>query len=74
VRVLIRRRSNSTFLAGGQEWVSLREHALDFVSSVLALDAAVRLHLKGVEIVLDFGNNEVVLNVPDESKHPPGIQ
>jgi hypothetical protein len=73
MRVLIRSRERSTFLADGQEWVPARDRALDFVSSVLALDAATRMKLKGIEIVLDFGSNEIVLNVPDESKNPPRV-
>ena len=73
MRVLIRSRESSAFLADGQAWVPSRDRALDFVSSILALDAATRMRLKSVEIVLDFGDKEVVLNVPDESKYPPGI-
>ena len=54
--------------------MATREEALDFGSSVIALDVATRMGLKGIEIVLDFGNpkSDVVLNVPDNSKNAPG--
>jgi hypothetical protein len=73
MRVLIRQRSSSTFLADKQSWVRGRDHALDFVSSVMALDVATRLDLKDVEIVLDFGDprSDVILNVGESAKDSP---
>ena len=73
MRVLIRQRNSATFLADKQSWVRGRDRALDFVSSVMALDVATRLDLKDVEIVLDFGDprSDVILNVADPSKDSP---
>lgn len=70
MRVLIRNRDSSKFLADRRHWVASREQALDFVHSTMALNAATRMDLKHIEIVLDFGNpkSEVVLKVSDESK------
>jgi hypothetical protein len=73
MRVLIRQRNSSKFLADRQSWVPARDSALDFVSSVMALDVATRMDLRGIEIVLDFGDprSDVILNVDDRSKLPP---
>jgi hypothetical protein len=73
MRVLIRQCNSSTFLADRKRWVPARTEALDFVSSVMALDVATRMDLDNIEIVLDFGDSrsEVILNVPDRSKNPP---
>ena len=70
MRVLIRSRQSAKFLADRKNWVGSRESALDFVHSSMALNAATRMELKGIEIVLDFGNpkSEVVLNVPDDTE------
>jgi hypothetical protein len=75
MRVLIRQRSSSRYLAERDSWVAPRERALDFVSSVVALDVATRMDLKNIEIVLDFGNprSDVILNVPESSKNPPTL-
>ena len=67
MRVLIRENSTSRFLAHKERWVPVRDEALDFAGSVIAVDAVARMGLKDVEIVLDFGNRDVVLRVPDES-------
>jgi hypothetical protein len=66
MRVLIRENNTSKFLAKKQQWVPVRTEAIDFAGSVLAVDAAARMGLKGIEIVLDFGHRDVVLRVPDE--------
>ena len=66
MRVLIRENSTSKFLAKKHQWVPVRSHAIDFAGSVLAVDAAAQMGLKGIEIVLDFGHREVVLRVPNE--------
>jgi hypothetical protein len=73
MRVLIRSRQSAMFLADRKHWVASRETALDFVHSTMALNAATRMELKGVEIVLDFGNpkSEVVLAIPDDVDPPP---
>ena len=68
MRVLIRENSTSRFLANRQQWVPARTQALDFAGSILAVEAAERMGLKGVESVLDFGSREVVLKVPDEGE------
>jgi hypothetical protein len=75
MRVLIRQRSSSSFLADRQSWVPARESALDFVSSVMALDVATRMDLKDIEIVLDCGDprSDVILNIGDRSKDSPDI-
>lgn len=66
----------SQFLAEGDRWVAAREKGLDFVSSVFALDAAARMKLDDIEIVLDFGSSaaDVVLNIPDRSKDSLGLR
>lgn len=76
VRVLIRQRSSSRFLADRQQWVPARDKGLDFVSSVMALNVATRMKLTDIEIVLDFGDSspEVVLDVPEDSKNSPGVR
>ena len=66
MRVLIRENNTAKFLAKRQQWVPVRTEAIDFADSVLAVDAAAQMGLKGIEIVLDFGHREVVLRVPDE--------
>jgi hypothetical protein len=66
MRVLIRENNTAKFLAKKQQWVPVRTHAIDFAGSVLAVDAAAQMGLKGIEIVLDFGHRDVVLKVPDE--------
>ncbi len=66
MRVLIRENNTSKFLAKKQQWVPARTEAIDFAGSVLAVDVAAQLGLKGIEIVLDFGHRDVVLRVPDE--------
>ena len=68
MRVLIRENRTSHFLAKRKQWVPARTQALDFAGSIIAVEAAERMGLKGVEIVLDFGNRDVVLQVPDESE------
>jgi hypothetical protein len=68
MRVLIRENRTSKFLAKKQQWVPVRTQALDFGGSVMAVDVADQMGLKGIEIVLDFGHREVVLPVPDESE------
>jgi hypothetical protein len=70
MRVLIRHRNSDTFLADRQRWIPARREALDFVSSVMALDVATRMDLKDIEIVLDFGDprSDVVLNVAAADK------
>lgn len=70
MRVLIRNRTSSKFLADRKRWVASREEVLDFVHSTMALNAATRMELKEIEIVLDFGNpqSEVVLNVPSDGR------
>ena len=68
MRVLIRENSTSRFLGNGQQWVPARTQALDFAGSILAVEAAERMGLKGVEIVLDFGSREVALKVPDHAE------
>lgn len=67
MRVLIRENITSRFLTKKQQWVPVRTQAIDFVGSILAVDAAARMGLKGFEIVLDFGNRDVVLRIPDEA-------
>ena len=67
MRVLIRENSSARFLAHQEQWVPVRQQALDFGGSIIAVDTAARLGLKGVEIVLDFGHHDVVLTVPDDS-------
>jgi len=49
--------------------VPVRHQAFDFGASIIAVDSAARMGLKDVEIVLDFGNRDVVLRVPDESEN-----
>ena len=73
MRVLIRSRDSSKFLADRQHWVASRDRALDFVHSTMALNAATRMDLKRIEIVLDFGNpkSEIILNVPDDGHSRP---
>ena len=70
MRVLIRQRNSAKFLADRQSWVPSRDVALDFVSSVMALDVATRMDLKEIEIVLDFGDprSDIVLNVSDQAR------
>ena len=76
MRVLIRQRESSKFLADREHWVEDRHDALDFASSVMALNVAGRMNLRRVEIVLDFGKSaaDVVLNIPDDSKNPPRLR
>jgi hypothetical protein len=76
MRVLIRKRTSSKFLADCEHWVADRQNALDFASSVMALNVAHRMSLEQVEIVLDFGKpgSDIVLNVPDDSKNPPRLR
>jgi len=52
------------------EWVATRDRALDFVGTVMAVQTATRLDLKGVEIVLlsDNSNTEVVVAIPLDQK------
>ena len=66
MRVLIRENNTSKFLAKKQQWVPVRTQAINFVGSIMAVDAAAQMGLKGIEIVLDFGHRDVVLRVPDE--------
>ena len=68
VRVLIRENRSSKFLAKKEQWVPMRTQAFDFGGSVMAVEVAGQLGLKGIEIVLDFGHRDVVLRVPDESE------
>jgi hypothetical protein len=76
MRVLIRQRTSSKFLADREHWVEDRHDALDFASSVLATDVAGRMNLRHVEIVLDFGKSgeDVVLNIADDSRNPPRLR
>jgi hypothetical protein len=69
MRVFLRKISSTRFLADGSRWVVDRRRALNFVTSVIALDAATRMRLDDIEIVLDFNGDtrDVVLNVPNES-------
>ena len=71
MRVLIRKQTSAKFLADRKHWVADRKGALDFASSVVALNVATRMNLTEVEIVLDFENlkSDVVLNVPDLSEN-----
>lgn len=66
MRVVIRSCSDKKFFAAKEHWVARRDEALDFVSSVAALNVATRLRLEDIEIVLDFGKgaSDVVLEVP----------
>jgi hypothetical protein len=75
MRVLIRERDGSRFLADHKQWVPTRERGLDFVSTVMAQNVARRMGLKHIEIVLDFGahGQDVVLSVQDNSKDPPRV-
>ena len=75
MRVLIRERDGSRFLADSQQWVPARERGLDFVSAVMAQNVARRMGLKKVEIVLDFGGHgeDVVLSVMEILKDPPRV-
>lgn len=72
MRVLIRENHTSKFLAKKQQWVPVRTEAIDFAGSVTAVDAAARMGLKGIEIVLDFGHRDVILRVPDEETSTHG--
>jgi hypothetical protein len=76
MRVFIRKRKDSKFLAEGDQWVPSRNKGLNFVSSIFALDAATRMKLNEIEIVLDFEGrgHDVVLNVPDDPKNPPRLR
>jgi hypothetical protein len=71
MRVLIRKSTSSKFLADREHWVVDRQSALDFASSVMALNVANRMNLTQVEIVLDFGDlkTDVVINVPDSAEN-----
>jgi hypothetical protein len=62
--------SSTRFLADGSRWVADRGKALNFVTSVMALDAATRMRLDNIEIVLDFDGQgrDVVLNVPEDAQ------
>jgi hypothetical protein len=75
MRVLIRKSTSSKFLADREHWVVDRQNALDFASSVMALNVANRMNLTQVEIVLDFGNSktDVVLNVPESAENAPRV-
>ena len=75
MRVFIRSSSDRKFMADKDQWVSRRDRALDFVSSVVAADVATRMGLKRVQIVLSFGNlrPDVVVEIPDVSKNAPRI-
>jgi hypothetical protein len=71
MRVLIRSSSDEKlFLADKTQWVARRDDALDFVSSVMALDVATRMGLQCVEIVLDFGDRDtdIILDVPEHAQ------
>ena len=70
MRVVIRNRSDQKFFASKEHWVSRRDKALDFVSSLAALNVAERLHLEDVEIVLEFGRGapDVILDVAAAEK------
>jgi hypothetical protein len=76
MRVFIRQRTSSKFLADREHWVADRKRALDFATSLIAVNAANRMNLSEVEIVLDFGKPEtdVVLDVPDQLKQLPRLR
>jgi hypothetical protein len=73
MRVFVRKRASDVFLADGNRWVSDRQDALNFVSSIMALNTATRMQLDDIEIVLDFSGrgSDVVLDVPNNSKNAP---
>ena len=75
MRVFVRKRASAVFLADGNRWVSDRQEALNFVSSIMAFNTATRMRLDDIEIVLDFSGHgtDVVLNVPDNSKDVPRL-
>lgn len=76
MRVFIRKKNGSQYLAERDQWVPSRNDGLDFVSSIFALEAVTRMKLNDIEILLDFGNlaQEVVLKIPDRSKDSPGLR
>ena len=55
MRALVRDLKTKLFYARDQSWTAKRENAWDFVTTFRALTFAGDNHLKGVEVVMTFG-------------------
>ena len=68
MRALIRNRKSGRFYAGEWRWTARRERACDFASTFEALAYAEDHHLRGIEVLLTFGEPEFDLTVSPEFK------
>ena len=69
MRALIRHLKTRLFYAGDRRWTARRENAWDFVTTFQALTFAGDHHLRGVEVVMSFGEPEYDLTI---SREPGG--
>jgi len=68
MRALIRHLKTGLFYAGDQSWTAKRENAWDFLTTFRALTFAGDNHLRGVEVVLTFGEAKYDLALSPEPK------
>jgi len=69
MRALIRHLKTRLFYAGDERWTAKRENAWDFTNTFRALTFAGDNHLRGVEVVMTFGEPEYDLTI---SREPEG--
>jgi len=63
MRALIRHLKSGLFYAGDGRWAAKREKARDFVTTFQALTFAGNNRLRGVEVVMTFGEPEYDLTL-----------
>ena len=68
MRALIRHLKTGLFYAGDRRWTAKRERACDFKTTFRALTFAGDHHLRGVEVVLTFGESKYDLALSPEPK------
>jgi hypothetical protein len=72
MRALIRHLKSGLFYAGNGRWAAKREKACDFGSTFRALSFAGDKHLRGVEVVMTFGEPKYDLTLSPEPKQRRG--
>ena len=71
MRALIRHLKTKLFYAGEARWTAKREKACDFGTTFRALTFAGDNHLRGVEVVMTFGEPEFDLTISRKPRDRP---
>jgi hypothetical protein len=72
MRILIRDKQTGKYLSGSDMWTDYRDEAADFQHCDRAIDMAREKGLKGVEILLDFGEPQYDIRLPFQ-EFPGGL-